>query len=118
MSAVLFVMPLKKDKTDSYKAFLNECLGPKKNDYADLLRRYDLNTIQMWISTLNGRDYAIFTHEMGDDAAQRLESWASSTHPFDQWFDKNLRDCYDVENVAKMPTPPEFLGELDTRKIN
>lgn len=29
MSTILFAMPLKKEKTENYKAFLNECLGPR-----------------------------------------------------------------------------------------
>ena len=92
-------------------------MGPKKNDYKDLLKRYDLNTVKIWIHTLNGKDYAMFIHEMDDDAAKRLESWSSSTHPFDQWFDKQLRDCYDIDDINAMPPQPEFLGELDARNI-
>ena len=115
MTTTLFVMPLKKGKTDAYKAFLNECLSSKQEDYKDLLLRYDLNTVKIWINTVNGRDYAIFIHDMGKDAVRLLEGWAKSSHPFDQWFDRNLRDCYEVENVAKMPASPEFLGELDAR---
>ena len=117
MPTTLFTIPLKKGKTADYKAFLNECLGPKKNDYEDLLRRYGLNTVKIWIHTLNDKDYAMFIHEMSDDAAKRLEGWASSTHPFDQWFNKQLHDCYDIEDINHMPIQPEFLGELDTRNI-
>jgi hypothetical protein len=117
MPTVLFTIPLKKGKTDDYKAFLNECLGSKRKEYADLLMRYDLNTLKMWIHTLDGKGYAIFTHEMGDNAAKRLEGWSSSTHPFDQWFNQHLIDCYDIEDINNMPIQPEFFGELDTRSI-
>lgn len=116
MPTTLFVMPLKEDKTEAYKAFLKECLGPKRKDYKDLLMRYGLNTVKIWIHTLNGKSYAMFIHEMDDDAAKRLETWSKSTHPFDQWFDKHLRDCYDIPNMENMPAQPEFFGELDGRK--
>jgi uncharacterized protein DUF6176 len=116
MPTVLFVMPLKKGKTENYKAFLNECLGARRNEYEDLLRRYGLNIVKIWIHTLNDRNYAMFIHEMDEDAAKRLEGWSSSTHPFDQWFDKHLRDCYDIEDMNNMPIQPEFFDELDARK--
>jgi hypothetical protein len=115
MSTTLFTMPIKKGNTDAYKAFIKECLGVRKNEYKDLLRRYNLNTMKMWIHTLNGIDYAMFIHEMGDDAEKRLKSWPSSNHSFDQWFAQHLNDCYDVENPGDMPTQPEFFGEIDAR---
>lgn len=116
MTTTLFVMPLKKGKKANYKDFINELLTSKKEEYKDLLVRYDLNTLKMWIHTLDGKDYAMFIHEMGSDAAKRLEGWSSSTHPFDQWFNQQLMDCYDIKNIDDMPLQPEFFGELDAGK--
>lgn len=113
MSTALFAIPLKKDKIANYKAFLKECLGPKRNEYEDLLRRYGLNGIKIWFHTLNGINYVMFIHEMDNDAAQRLKNWSTSRHPFDQWFNKHLCDCYDIDNMESMPPQPEFFGELD-----
>ena len=118
MATVLFTLPLKKGKTEAYKAFINECLGPNKNDYKDIHLRYGLNATKIWIHTLNGRDYAMFMHEMADDAAKHLEKWSSSMHPFDQWFNQNLCDCYDIEDMDHLPPQPEFLGELDAREMS
>jgi hypothetical protein len=116
MSAALFIMPLKKGKTATYKAFLRECMGPRRKDYEDLLLRYGLNDISIWVSTIDGRDYAVFTHEMNDNAAKLLESWSTSSHSFDQWFDKHLRDCYEVADVTKTSIKTDFLGKFDARK--
>jgi hypothetical protein len=116
MSTTLFTMPIKKGKTEAYKAFIKECLGPKKNEYKDLLKRYNLNTMKIWIHTLNGKDYAMFIHEMGDDAEKRLESWPNPNHPFDQWFAQNLNDCYDTAKPGEMPIQPKFFGEIDARE--
>jgi len=116
MPITLFAMPLKKGKTENYKAFLKECLGPRRKEYEELLQRYGLNTVKIWIHTLDGKDYALFIHEMDEDAGKRLEGWAKSTNPFDQWFDKNLRDCYDIKDMSNMPEQPTFFGELDARK--
>ena len=103
MSTTLFVMPIKKGQTEAFKNFMAECLGPKKKEYADLLMRYGLNNCTMWTHTLQGIDYAMFTHDMDDDAAEKLNQWPDANHPFDIWFDQNLKACYDFEALEKMP---------------
>lgn len=115
MATVLFAMPIKRGKTGEYKAFIGELLGSKRKEYEDMHIRYDLYATKIWIHTLDGKDYAMFTHEMGDSAEKRLANWSSSTHPFDQWFNRRLLDCYDIKDMENTPMQPEFFGELDVR---
>ena len=117
MSTTLFCMPIKKGKLEAFKAFVKVCLGERKSDYKDLLKRYGLNIVKIWTHTLDGKDYALFIHEMSHDAAESLKNWSSSTHPFDQWFDKHLRECYDIEDFDTMPPQPEFFGEIDANDL-
>ena len=72
----------------------------------------------MWTHSINGRDYAMFTHEMSDNAAELLKGWTKSTHPFDQWFDHKLRNCYDIVDLDHMPQQPTFIAEIDARINN
>ncbi len=116
MSNVLFCMPIKSGKMASFKAFINECLEEKREEYKDLLLRYNLNTLQMWIHTVGSQDYAMFTHDMGDEAQELLKGWGSSKHPFDHWFNVQLEDCYDIPSMNETPPQPVFFGELDARK--
>ncbi len=111
-TTTLFTMPLKDGKKDDYKAFLAECMGPRKSDYQDLLKRYGLNSVKIWLHTLEGKDYAMFIHEMDENAAKLLEGWSTSTHPFDQWFNKHLKDCYTFESLENAPPQPEFFGAV------
>jgi hypothetical protein len=115
MPMTLFVMPIKKDKTEIYKAFIKECLETKSMEYKDLLQRYNLNTMRMWIHTLNDIDYAMFVHDMGDDAEKLLAGWPNQNHPFDRWFSQHLNDCYDLGSSGKTPDQPKFFGEIDAR---
>ena len=115
MPTTLFIMPIKADKTEAYKTFINDCVTTKRKEYQDLLLRYDLNDIKMWIHTLGDKDYAIFTHEMGDNATERLATWSSSTHPFDQWFNQQLTDCYATDNADNLAAQPTFFAALDAR---
>lgn len=117
MTDTLLIMPIKKGKTDIYKAFLKECMGQRKKEYKDLLMRYGLNDLKIWVSTIGDRDYAIFTHDMNDNAPDLLKNWPSS-HPFDQWFNEHLRDCYEVDDATKTAIKSEFLGAFDARKVD
>lgn len=110
----LFVMPIRKGKKSDYLNFVKECLGPKREEYKDLLKRYALHNVKTWTHSLNGNDYAMFTHDMDEEEAnKRLKEWSSSTHPFDQWFDQQLKNCYEIESLDNMPPQPEFLGEME-----
>ena len=112
MTTQLFMMPIKPGKKADYLAFLNECMGPRLSEYQEMLKRYDLNTTKIWLQTIDGNDYAAFTHDMGEHAAERLAKWADSAHPFDQWFDAKLRECYTVA-LADAPPQPEFVGVVE-----
>lgn len=112
MATTLFVMPLKEGKKTDYMKFMEEALGPRKDEYQELLKRYGLNQTKFWFHTLNGKDYVMFTHEMDDDGFKKLAKWSSSTHPFDQWFEQNLRNCYDFENLNDIEQPT-FFGEIN-----
>lgn len=113
MKSVLFTMPLKSGKLPAYKAFIDECTtGSKQEEYKDLLLRYGLNSTKMWLQTLDGKDYAMFIHDMDDDGMEKLKAWDASTHPFDQWFNQQLHDCYDFDNK---PEQPVFYSQFDAR---
>lgn len=73
MTVILFVIPLKSGKTEAYKAFIAECVGPRRAEYKDLLLRYGCNSLQIWIHTLSGTDYAMFTHDMAENAQELLQ---------------------------------------------
>ena len=113
MDPTLFCMPIKKGKTEAYKAFFKDCVKNRTSEYQDMLKRYDLNTTRMWIHTINGQDYAMFTHDMGPEGAQRLAEWAGSTHPFDQWFDAHLREFYTAEDYDNVQAQPEFVDVIE-----
>ena len=113
MSTTLFCMPLKPGKTQAYKDFVQECCkGSKQHEYKDLLLRYGLNNAKLWLHTLEGKDYAMFIHDMDDDGMEKLKDWDDSTHPFDRWFNSKLQECYDFDT---MPEQPSFVSGFDAQ---
>ncbi len=112
MKTLLFINPLKPGKLHEYKAFTAEITGPRKTEFADLLKRYYLKTSEVWHHKLGEVEYVIVRHDVENDIADPLANWLSSTHPFDQWFQQQLFNLHDMENV----TPPNFLFYFDPQK--
>ena len=108
MRTLLFATSLEPGKMDSYKKFIAEITGPRKEEYRELLLRYGLKTAKVWYEKLGGRDCVMILHEAEDDALERLKRWSSSTHPFDLWFGEHLSQCYE-----KFPEPSHLLFKFD-----
>ncbi len=113
MNTGLFVMPLKAGKKEAYQQFLQECLTDKRDEYHALLSRYKLNNVKIWLHTLAGIDYAMFTHDMSEGADERLQHWPDSSNTFEVWFDNQLKACYDFDGLENMPQQPFFVGQLN-----
>lgn len=111
MQTALFVMPLKPGKKQAYFDFVTTCMEQHYDEYKDMLERYDLNIVKVWAHTIDGKDYAMFVHEMGDAAQERLAQWPGE-HPFDRWFNEQLRDCYTFDGLENAPEQPLFIGEI------
>lgn len=109
---IVFVNPLKPGKFEEYKKFSAEITGRLRKEFVDLLKRYHLKTSEVWHHKLNNVEYVIVYHEVEDDVMDPLANWATSTHPFDQWFQEQLNNLHDMENVA----PPDLLFSLDVEK--
>jgi len=109
MKPILFINPMKPGKFGEYKAFVAEITGPKKSEFMDLLKRHHLNTSEVWHHQLGNLEYVIVYHEVDDNAPDPLASWASSSHPFDKWFQEQLNNLHDMEGVKL----PELLFHID-----
>ena len=109
MKTLLFALPLKPGKLDAYRAFVKEATGPRKHEYADLLKRYGLKTVKVWYAKLAGKEYMMVLHDAEEDALERLKGWASSMHPFDRWFTEQLLNCYEVKDMEQGPELLQFI---------
>jgi len=115
MQIVLLTLPMKPGKLNEYKAFAEEIMGPRKEEYKDLLNRYGLKSVNVWHAKLADRDYVIVMHDADEKAKEHLQRWSSSTHPFDQWFSAQLLKCYDIKDFDHLPEQPEFLFGLQLK---
>ncbi|MCB1107959.1 MAG: hypothetical protein KDK76_07690 [Chlamydiia bacterium] len=97
MQTITFINPLKAGRLEAYKTFTEEILGPRREEYSDLMKRYGLKTAKVYSHALNGQEFIIVVHDAEDDAMERLSTFASSEHPFDQWFFKQLTELHEFE---------------------
>lgn len=110
--SALFAMPLKAGKLNEYKAFVREAQTARGKEYSDMLKRYDLKNVKVWHHKFGDRDYILVLHDIGENALKLLEGWSASTHPFDNWFNKHLLNCYDISSLETAPKQPEFMFAL------
>jgi hypothetical protein len=112
MPIKLIIRPIKPGKTEDYKAFVNTLLTCKKNEYHAALKHYNLGKTALFISTIDGRDYAISSHEPGLDSEKLLANWDESTNPFDVWFREQVGNFCDSEVMEDKKIQPKSFGEI------
>lgn len=95
MQTIIDINPLKPGKLSAYKAFAAEITGPRKKEFADLLKRYGLKNAVANHHKIRDVDFIIVVHIAEDDARERLKNFATSSHPMDQWFVEQLSQLHD-----------------------
>ena len=54
MQTIVDTIPLKPGKLEAYKKFTAEITGPRQKEFADLLNRYGLKTVNTSYQTIGG----------------------------------------------------------------
>lgn len=98
-NSVLFCIPLKKGCTDQFKKFVKETSETKSQEWADMLSRYDMSCVKIWIKNIENRDYVFVYHETGPDFPEKIKGWDNSQNQFDQWFNEQITAVYDTGPV-------------------
>jgi len=113
MKSVLFSIPIKAGTFKLNEKFVKTILGPKKNEYQDMLRRYGLKNAKVWRHTIGNTGYLLTMHEMLPQAQALLEGFATSTNPFDKWFHDECLKVWDAPSFSEIPIQPTLLYEID-----
>jgi len=108
MKSVLFFIPLKEGSLKQYEVFAKETVR-RKDEYRDLLKRYDIHSARIWHKNLNGKDYILVMHEVGPHFEEKMKHWDSSQHPFDKWFREGMMAVYDIKDASGMEKPRQIV---------
>ncbi len=105
MKTVLFCIPLKRGCLEQFQEFVKQTNEQKPKEWKDMLARYDMSCVKIWIKTLESRDYVFVYHEVGPDFSEKIKNWNDSKHPFDQWFNQQIMAVYESGPVDAAATP-------------
>lgn len=113
MKTLLFAMPLKPGKFGEYKKFVAEATGPRKKEYAEMLKRYGLKNVKVWHCKFESKEYMMVMHDSEEEAQKHLKEWSSSSHPFDRWFNEQILKCYDIQSIETVQDQPQLVFEFN-----
>ncbi len=107
-------VPILPDQLEAWKAWNQELLGPRREEFEDFSKRMGLTRHRVWLMQSPMGAMAIVVHE-GPGEATFMGQMGSSDHSFDTWF----RECvtkfhgFDFSQPPPGP-PPELLLDVST----
>ncbi|WP_416430607.1 hypothetical protein [Piscirickettsia salmonis] len=78
----------------------------KSKEWRDMLDRYDIVNVKVFHKVIKESDYILVFHEVGPTFPEKMQEWENSQHPFDQWFNKQIKSMAgDIgpETASAMP---------------
>ena len=107
MSVVL--VPIVEGKVGAWRAWAKELIGPRKAEFADFNRRYELTKHQAWFCQTPHGPAVVAIHE-GTGAESFMKKLGQSSHDFDVWFRSSLESVHGMKLSGPPPGPmPELV---------
>lgn len=103
---IVVTVPLIPSKVSAWKAWAQECIGPRKAEFEAFNRRMDLVSHRAWLSDGPQGPMAVVFHD-GPGAKVFLQRLARSEHPFDVWFRERICEYHgiDFSQPPQIPAP-------------
>ena len=101
--------PLLPGKTEAAREFAKTCMGPKRTEYAEALKRQGV-TKESWFLQKTPQGDMVIVHFEADDVEKGFEVQAKSKAPFDVWFKQQVKSVtgVDLEQPSDEPPPEEI----------
>jgi uncharacterized protein DUF6176 len=109
MASLAFALPLTPGKTEEWKRWSAEMLGPRRAEYEASRRRLGITVERAYLQRTPQGDWNIVYLE-GPDIAQAFAGLAASQEPFDVWFRERAKDLFSGLDLSQPPPGP--LSEL------
>jgi hypothetical protein len=114
MEDYLFAVPLATGKTETWKTYMNELTGPRKDEYKKSRKRLGLQTEQVFLQQTPHGDMCVVRWKT-ENPKRIFESMAQSKEPFDQWFrDKILVECHNMDFSGDIPINKQMMDHKET----
>jgi hypothetical protein len=108
MASLAFAFPLKAGKTEEWRAWIAEVLGPRRGEYEAFSRQLGLKTQRAYLQPTPRGDQAIIYLE-GEDLQRTFQLLQTAPDPFTVWVRQRAKDLF--EGVDLTQTEPGSLSE-------
>ncbi len=109
MQSLAFALPVTPGKTEEWRQWSLDMLGPRRNEYQASRSRMGINTERAYLQHTPQGDMVIVYLE-GDDIVRSFQSFATSQDAFDVWFRQRAKDLFSGLDLSQPPPGP--LSEL------
>ncbi len=109
MASHAFVFPLTPGKTEEWRSWGQEILGPRRSEYQAFRRRLGLTTQRWYLQHTPQGDAAIMYLE-GDDLQRTFQELRTSQDPFAVWLRQRAKDLLNGLDLTQ--TSPESLSQF------
>lgn len=110
MALMAVAIPILPGKTDDWRKWMEECRGPRRQEFAESRRRAGVRERTFLQKTPMG-DFVLVTAE-GDDPASAFGRMMSADDPFSRWFAERAREFHGDLPLPTTEAPSELI--LDT----
>jgi hypothetical protein len=108
MASLAFAFPLKAGKTEEWRAWIAEVLGPRRGEYEAFSRQVGLKTQHAYLQHTPRGDQAIIYLE-GEDLQRTFQLLQTAPDPFTVWVRQRTKDLF--EGVDLTQIEPGSLSE-------
>ncbi len=103
MKTYLFAVPLAPGKTETWKNYVKEMIGPRFDEYKQSRKRAGIEVEQVFLQQTPNGDMCVVALK-GENPRQSFERMVKSNDPFDRWFrDKILIEAHGLDLNQPMP---------------
>ena len=110
MKTFCAVFPLLPGKTEAGKEFAKACMGPRRAEFAEALKRQG-TTKESWFLQKTPKGDMVIVHFEAEDVEKTFETIAKSKDPFMVWFKQQVKSVtgFDLEQPRDQPPPEEIV---------
>ena len=102
-------VPLIPNKVEAWKAWIRECMGPRKEEFEEFNERMGLTTHRAWLEQSPQGPMAVVVLD-GPGSKDFMQKLAKSKESFDRWFREHISECHGIDfTKPNAVQPPELL---------
>jgi hypothetical protein len=101
MASLAFVFPLRAGKTEEWRAWIAEILGPRRSEYEAFSRKHGLSAQRAYLQHTPHGDQAIIYLE-GEDLQRTFQLLRTAQAPFVVWVRQRTKDLFEGVDLTQI----------------